>query len=577
MANLINTRICLRYDSYNNWKDSDIILLAGEIAVAVPGDKLADVNVGTDTPCLIKVGDGTKKFSELPWLSALAADVHTWAKKSEADFKAWLVSEAGPALATDADLDAVAQRVTALENSVTTLKETTVPGLATRVGILEGEMDIAQSDINTLKTKVGDGEGSLGAAINGLTTRMGNAEKAITDHASEYSELASDVQENTTAIALLNNTNKDTVGSVAYAVEQEAIRAKAAEKVNSDAIAVLNGTADTADSVAHTVKTAIDQEVIDRNSAIAGLKTELNNGTIKAAQDKADSAYTLADAAKDLADENKTKVDTLIGADTGKSARTIANEELAKQLIPENAGEALDTLQEIAAWIQSHPGDAAAMNEAIGANTDAISDLAEDLGALDDRVEANETAIGNINTKIGTDAIAVSGQTTLIGAINAIAKADAGNHAATLKSAKDYTDAEVKKATDAHTSDLNALKSDVIGTPTEGKTIVEMIAAAETAAKAHAESKASAAESAAKSHAETKATAAETAAKAYTDTEIGKVESAIAAEAKAREDFDKIAITGTLGTADANGNKTLSLALNNETLEIVFICGNASK
>ena len=581
MANLLNTRIALRYDLFSNWQNSEVILLAGEVAVAVPGDKLADVATGVNEhgasiPCLMKVGDGVHKFSELPWLSALAADVHSWAKKNETDFKAWLVSEAGPALATDADLDAVAQRVTTLEKSVTTLKETTVPGLATRVGILEGEMDTAQDDISTLKTKVGDGEGSLGAAIAGLTTRVGNAEKAITDHASEYSELASDVQENTAAITLLNN-NKDTVGSVAYAVEQEAIRAKAAEKANGDAIAVLNGDANTTGSVAKAVKTAIDQEVIDRNSAIAGLKTELNNGTIKAAQDKADSAYTLADAAKDLADENKTKVDTLIGADTGKSARIIANEELAKQLIPENAGEALDTLQEIAAWIQSHPGDAAAMNEAIGANTDAISDLAEDLGALDDRVEANETAIGNINAKIGTDAIAVSGQTTIIGAINAIANVDAGNHAATLQSAKDYTDAEVKKATDAHTSDLNALKSDVIGTPTEGKTIVEMIAAAEAAAKSHAESKASAAESAAKSHAETKASAAESAAKAYTDTEIGKVESAIAAEAKAREDFDKTSLTGTLSTADANGNKTLSLALNNEALEIVFVCGDASK
>lgn len=61
------------------------------------------------------------------------------------------------------------------------------------------------------------------------------------------------------------------------------------------------------------------------------------------------------------------KVDVLIGDDTGKSARTIANEELAKQLIPENAAEALNELQEIAAWIQAHPGDASAMNEAIQA------------------------------------------------------------------------------------------------------------------------------------------------------------------------------------------------------------------
>lgn len=576
MANLINTRICLRYDSYNNWKDSELILLAGEIAVAVPGDKLADVNVGSDTPCLIKVGDGSKKFSELPWLSALAADVHTWAKKSEADFKAWLVSETGPALATESDLTAAEGRILTLEGKVKTLEETTVPGLVTRIGTLETDMGTAKDDIADLKAAVGTGEGSLGATIEGLATRVGNAEQAITDHASEYSALAGRVTTAEGKITTLNG-DKDTSGSVAYAVEQEAIRAKVAEKENSDAIAVLNGDANTDGSVAKAVKTAIDQEVTDRNSAIAGLKTELNNGTIKAAQDKADSAYTLADTAKNLADENKGKVNTLIGNDTGKSARTIANEELAAQLLSGKADADFKTLQELAAWLENHPESATEMNEAIEANADDISGLTEDLGKLTTRVGNNETAIGNINTKIGTEDIAVSGQTTLIGAINAIANADAGNHAATLKSAKDYTDAEVKKVTEAHASDLNALKSDVIGTPTTGKTIVEMIAAAEAAAKSHAETKASAAEANAKAHAETKAGAALTSAQAYTDAEIDKVESAIAAEAKARGDFDKTTITGTLSTADENGNQALALALNGQALEIVFVCGNASK
>ena len=60
-------------------------------------------------------------------------------------------------------------------------------------------------------------------------------------------------------------------------------------------------------------------------------------------------------------------VDDLISNDTGKSIRTIANEELAAQLITTNADESLNTLQEIAAWIQSHPGDASAMNSAITA------------------------------------------------------------------------------------------------------------------------------------------------------------------------------------------------------------------
>lgn len=74
-----------------------------------------------------------------------------------------------------------------------------------------------------------------------------------------------------------------------------------------------------------------------------------------------DAALTAVLAAKAA----KADVDTLIGTDTGKSVRTIANEELAAQLIPEGAQESLNTLTEIAQWIQDHPNDAAAMNTAI--------------------------------------------------------------------------------------------------------------------------------------------------------------------------------------------------------------------
>ena len=73
-------------------------------------------------------------------------------------------------------------------------------------------------------------------------------------------------------------------------------------------------------------------------------------------------------------------ITTLVGADTGKSARTIANEELAAQLIPESAKESLNTLQEIAAWIQEHPDDASAMNAAI----EALQAVAAGIGGEED-------------------------------------------------------------------------------------------------------------------------------------------------------------------------------------------------
>lgn len=109
----------------------------------------------------------------------------------------------------------------------------------------------------------------------------------------------------------------------------------------------LNGDAETEGSVAKTVDDAIDALDLANTYEAKGAK----DADIKAAKDAADAAQA--------------DVDTLVGTDTGKSARTIANEELAKQLIPENAAESLDTLAEIAAWIQAHPGDASAMNIAI--------------------------------------------------------------------------------------------------------------------------------------------------------------------------------------------------------------------
>ena len=108
------------------------------------------------------------------------------------------------------------------------------------------------------------------------------------------------------------------------------------------------------------------------------------------------------------------KVDTLIGSDTNKSVRKIANEELATQLIPANAGEALDTLKEIAAWIQEHPGDVASMNAAIealetkttfGNDPDTGEEYATVKGYVDDQIAAvngdASTLAGRVSTNEG--------------------------------------------------------------------------------------------------------------------------------------------------------------------------------
>lgn len=76
----LNTRIQLKYDTYENWTANNPVLLAGEVAVTTV--QSAQAPVSQVPAILFKVGDGTNKFNALNWASAIAADVYPWAKAS---------------------------------------------------------------------------------------------------------------------------------------------------------------------------------------------------------------------------------------------------------------------------------------------------------------------------------------------------------------------------------------------------------------------------------------------------------------------------------------------------------------
>ena len=75
---VLNTRIQLKYDTYANWTDANPVLKAGEMALATIQTNNAEVQSAPTV--LIKVGDGTHNYNDLPWASAKAADVYAWAK-----------------------------------------------------------------------------------------------------------------------------------------------------------------------------------------------------------------------------------------------------------------------------------------------------------------------------------------------------------------------------------------------------------------------------------------------------------------------------------------------------------------
>ena len=241
--------------------------------------------------------------------------------------------------------------------------------------------------------------------------------------------------------------NYDAVGTAQTKVDE---LANGQVKTNKEAIEKLNGADTVEGSVAKTVKdakTAVEAEIQAHKDAVDG------------------------------------KLTTLIGTDVDKSVRKIANEELAAQLIPDGAKESLDTLQEIAAWIQQHPDDAAAMNNAIdgiktlvgtipeGATSTTIVAYIKELvdaektratgveDGLDKRVKAVEGLVGeggSVDDKIATaksEAIAAA-------ATDATTKADKA-----LADAKTYADGKVKGLEDGQVatnkSDIASVKTRV--------------------------------------------------------------------------------------------------------------------
>ena len=203
--------------------------------------------------------------------------------------------------------------------------------------------------------------------------------------------------------------NYDAAGTAQTKVDE---LANGAVKDNTDAIATLNGDATTEGSVAKTVKDAKD--LVDAD--IQGLSDKI--GDIAEGETVASLIAKNAEDIQGHKDAVDGVVTTLVGQDTNKSVRTIANEELAAQLLSGKAEADFKTLQELAAWLEEHPEEVADINLNIqnlqtlvgalpeGATaTDVVGYIAELVTAeksraegiesgLDERLQAVEEAVG---------------------------------------------------------------------------------------------------------------------------------------------------------------------------------------
>lgn len=272
----------------------------------------------------------------------------------------------------------------------------------------------AQASVNTLSGKVG-----TVPADKTVVQMISDAQSAAT-----YNDTAvkADINTNKEGIAALNTLVGDT--AVATQISTAVTAAKTELKggtSDTDASATIAGAkkyADKLDTAMDARVDALEASIGEGGSVSAQIIAEINkldktdtavDGKYVSAVSETDGIITVTRA--DLPDYSETyaakkhthavadvtglqteldKVTTLIGSDASKSVRTIANEELAAQLIPENAKESLNTLQEIAQWIQDHPDDVTAIHAAIAALQTKVGDtsVAAQIKAVTDPIAA---------------------------------------------------------------------------------------------------------------------------------------------------------------------------------------------
>lgn len=188
-----------------------------------------------------------------------------------------------------------------------------------------------------------------------------------------------------TQINALRNELTTLISGNTKAIGAETTRATEAEEELKTDLSNLEGIVSTLQETVNTNESDIEGKV----SSLSKTVTEQGNLVVglQGAIGEADKKISTLETDVGTLEQ---QITTLQGEDTNKSVRTIANEELAAVLIPDKVLGSLDTLQEIAAWIQEHPEDASAMNEA-------IQDLQGSDDAQNNKITSLEKAVAAIN------------------------------------------------------------------------------------------------------------------------------------------------------------------------------------
>jgi hypothetical protein len=423
------TRIALKYDTYANWTDdtkgAKLKLLKGELGICEVKAANTDAHESVVPTVLFKVGDGEHEFKDLPWASAKAADVYSWAKASEVkrDGKK-LIFVGGKADGSNLEIAFDYATLDDVKTSITN-------GLASRIADLESEFETNGT--------VADHESRL-AVIEGADTVDGSIAKALKD-AKGYTDGRETAIK--TAIAGTASDTKDS--------------------------ATIAGAKKYADSL----NTAMDGRV----DALEAAKT---------AQDTKNQEFTAAIGTASTADKAATGIHAVIEAgDKALSDRLDSVEAFFEGAAKDKEVEgsiqnALDTLVEIQDYLNGDGEAAGSLLDRLSAHDTSIKnlqDIVKDGGTLEVRVDQAEADIDALEAIVKTGNDANSKLRTDIGTLQGIVST--GNDSnAKLREAITDLQGIVKTGADANATlrtDLKTLQ-DVVNHTTTGLAATKVIA-----------------------------------------------------------------------------------------------------
>ena len=279
---VFQTRIQLKYDTYENWIAADPILKKGEMAIATIPEGNTTSKLQNLPNVVLKIGDGANKYSILPFVSGLAADVYSWAKAStKPSYAASEITGLQAAIEQYSDYDTNTQyRIVQAVNE----EQVAIPGkyqLQSKElngdwqNVTDSLIDVTDAfgRIATLETTIAGLTGGAGSIASQIDAAIKKLNATVSNRTNENAVNADGldvtiVQENGTLKSVTATIKEGTYDAAGAAA---AVLGKDTDAVGAATVHGANKAAAAAQAKAEEAANAAAQEVIDRKAAITNL------------------------------------------------------------------------------------------------------------------------------------------------------------------------------------------------------------------------------------------------------------------------------------------------------------------